>query len=204
MSSPGVGSNQRYKCMRVRAIARRIGLHLLRRVVRVIHAANLINEVAVEGWRTRLKSCGQRVYFQPALHIEMPENVEVGDKVSLGAFVHIWGGGGVRIGNGVMIGSHAVITSLTHDYNVLEMRDTLVGKPVVIEDHAWLGAHSVILPGITIGRGAVVGAGAVVTKDVPPRTIVAGAPAKVIRSLPESIVGEVLPAPVRGVVREQG
>lgn len=164
----------------------------------------MLNEVAADAWREQLKTCGKGVYFQPGVQIEMPEHVEIGDGVSLGAFAHIWGGGGVRIGRCVMLGSHVVITSLTHDYTVLEMNGTLVGKPVVVEDYVWLGAHAVILPGVTIGRGAVVGAGAVVTKDVPPRTIVAGAPAQVIRTLPESNVGERPLNPGVGILPRRG
>ena len=59
----------------------------------------------------------------------------------------------------------------------------IVAKEVVIEDGVFIGVHAIILPGVTIGEGAMVGAGAVVTKDVPPRTMVAGNPARVIRQL---------------------
>lgn len=59
------------------------------------------------------------------------------------------------------------------------------GAPVTIEDRAWIGARAIILKGVCVGRGAIVGAGAVVTRDVPPFTLVAGNPARVIRSLPE-------------------
>ena len=59
----------------------------------------------------------------------------------------------------------------------------MIPKPVRICDKVWLGARVTICPGVTIGEGAIVGAGAVVTKDVPPRTVVAGAPAKIIKEL---------------------
>ena len=107
--------------------------------------------------------------------------IEIGDDVSIAAYVHIWGEGSVRIGNRVMIGSHSAITSVTHDHSVDPMRDTVVLGSVVIEDDVWVGAHAVILPGVTIRSGAVVGAGSVVTHDVPARAIVAGAPARVAR-----------------------
>ena len=128
-----------------------------------------------------LKSCGRDVSVYIPVRIDGAENVEVGDNVSFGPFVHMWGGGGIKIGNGVMIGSHTAITSLTHDYNEEHMNKTLVRKPVVIEDNVWIGAHSIIMPGITIRKGAVIGAGSVVTKDVESDAIVIGAPAKLLK-----------------------
>lgn len=129
-----------------------------------------------------LKSCGKQVGIQMPVIFAQPEKIEIGDGVSVGGFVHIWGGGGVRIGNRVMIGSHSAITSITHDYTKEIMITTVVTKPIVICDDAWLGAHVLILPGVTIGQGAVIGAGAVVMADVPPRTIVAGVPARVLKT----------------------
>lgn len=61
----------------------------------------------------------------------------------------------------------------------------VIRKPIVVEDKAWIGFNSIILKGVTIGEGAIVGAGSVVTKDVPPYTIVAGNPARIIREIPE-------------------
>lgn len=112
------------------------------------------------------------------INIEGAEYVELGDNVSIAPFVHIWGHGGLKIGNRVMIASHAAITTLTHDYNQESMYTTLIRGRVVIEDDVWIGAQSVIMPGVTVGKGAVVGAGSVVTKDVAPYSIVLGIPAK--------------------------
>lgn len=125
-----------------------------------------------------LKACGENCSFYMPIYIAGPENVELGDKVSIAPFVHIWGHGGLNIGNRVMIGSNSVITTLTHDYNQDVMFGTLIKKRIVIEDDVWIGAHSTILPGITVGKGAVVGAGSVVTKDVAPYSIVVGVPAR--------------------------
>jgi acetyltransferase-like isoleucine patch superfamily enzyme len=125
-----------------------------------------------------LKSCGKNCYFQMPIHIESPWCVEIGDNVSIAAYVHMWGGGGIKIGNRVMIASHSAITSLTHDYTQEDMSKTLVKGSVTIEDDVWIGAHSVILPGISIGKGAVVGAGSVVTKTIEPYSIVFGSPAR--------------------------
>ncbi|MDW7775558.1 MAG: acyltransferase [Methanosarcinales archaeon] len=126
----------------------------------------------------QLESCGKGFSMQFPIEISGTENLEIGDNVSIASFVHIWGGGGVKIGNRVMIGSHVAITSLTHDYNKRIMFNTLKKGKIIIEDDVWIGTHSVILPGVLIGKGAVVGAGSIVTKDVKPYSIVLGVPAK--------------------------
>jgi maltose O-acetyltransferase len=128
-----------------------------------------------------IKSCGRNVGIQLPVVFAQPEMIEVGDDVSFSAFVHIWGAGSVRIGNRVMIGSHSAITSITHDYKQDPMHTTVVTRPVIVEDDAWLSAHVSIMPGVTIGRGAVVGAGSVVTKDVPAGAIMIGVPARVLK-----------------------
>lgn len=84
----------------------------------------------------------------------------------------------VRIGSNVSLGPEAALLTLGHDPQSSDFRD--VGGEVVVGDFAWIGYRAVLLHGITIGEGAVVGAGAVVTKDVAPYTIVAGNPARVI------------------------
>lgn len=117
----------------------------------------------------------------PHVIIHGPEQVAIGARCAIAEFVHIWGGGGITIGNDVMVASHAVITSLTHDTCAKVYRESLIARPVLIEDNVWIGAGSVILPGVRIGTGSVIGAGSVVTQDVPARTIVAGVPARALR-----------------------
>lgn len=110
--------------------------------------------------------------------------VIIGNDVSIAAYVHIWGHGGVTIGDRVMIGTHTSITSLTHDYNEDVMRFSVVSRPVIIGDDVWIGSNCVVLPGLHIGNGCVVGAGSVVTKDVERFSIVSGVPARVIGNRP--------------------
>lgn len=129
-----------------------------------------------------LASCGSDVQLHYPVTIEQPECVHVGSKVSIVAYTHIWGAGGVSIGNGVAIATHVAITSVTHDYTKAAWYDTIIHKPVVIADDVWIGSNAVIMPGITVGKGAVVGAGAIVTRDVAPGAIVAGVPARQIGS----------------------
>jgi len=91
--------------------------------------------------------------------------------------------GGLEIGENVNISSEVMIWTAQHDY-----RDPQFGaefKPVKIDDYAWLGPRSIILPGVTIGMGAVVAAGAVVSKDVTPNSVVGGIPATIIAERPK-------------------
>lgn len=154
--------------------------------------SSIINRVQ-EYWRqfqiartsARLKSCGKNTFFHLPLCFMQPEKIEIGDDCVIGAFVHVWGAGGVQIGNRTMIASHSTITSVTHDYEKADMFKTVVLKPVCIGQDVWIGSHAVIMPGITIGDGAVIGAGSVVTKDVPAQAIVFGIPARLVRFRPQ-------------------
>jgi acetyltransferase-like isoleucine patch superfamily enzyme len=94
--------------------------------------------------------------------------------------------GPVTVGNHVNLAQGVVVTALNHNFSNPAMRIDEQGvstTPVVIGDDIWIGANAVILPGVTVGSHSVVAAGAVVTKDVPPHTLVAGVPAKVIKNI---------------------
>jgi maltose O-acetyltransferase len=92
----------------------------------------------------------------------------------------------VTIGRRVSIGPGATLCTATHaiGYGSRRMRLPTLARPIVVEDGAWIGMYSLIMPGVTLGRGCVVAAGAVVTEDVPPDSLVAGNPATVTASLP--------------------
>jgi maltose O-acetyltransferase len=90
----------------------------------------------------------------------------------------------IKIGNHVALGHEVMIMTSSHQIgNDWHRAGLLYTAPVTIEGGAWIGSRSIILPGVTVGEGSVVGAGAVVTKDVPPHTLVGGVPAKVIRAI---------------------
>ena len=125
----------------------------------------------------QLAACGEGVSIQQPVVINDAAHLRVGARVSINAFVHIWATGGVTIGDDTLIASHVAITSLTHDSRAALFSASKVEKPIVIGRNVWIGAHAVILPGVTIGDGAIVGAGAVVTRDVAPGTVVVGVPA---------------------------
>jgi maltose O-acetyltransferase len=80
-----------------------------------------------------------------------------------------------------MIGSHTAISTVTHDFEAAIMYGTIVTGPIEIDDDVWIGTHAVVLPNVRIGKGAVVGAGSVVTRTVPSNAIVLGVPARVVK-----------------------
>jgi acetyltransferase-like isoleucine patch superfamily enzyme len=90
--------------------------------------------------------------------------------------------GGITIEDDVLIGPKVSLITESHPLNPSERKSLLV-KPIVIKRNAWIGAGATILPGVTIGENAVVAAGAVVSKDVPANTVVAGIPAKVVKTI---------------------
>ena len=116
----------------------------------------------------------------PPFHTDCGKNTKIGKRVFINAGCQFQDQGGITIGDDVLVGPQTIIATLNHDPDP-EKRGGMFAKPVVICDKVWLGARVTVCPGVTIGEGAIVGAGAVVTKDVPPRTVVAGVPAKVVR-----------------------
>lgn len=112
-------------------------------------------------------------------------SITIGDRSSVNAFCLINGYGHVRIGDGVRIASHCVILSSTHVFNDAALPIEAQGvtrEATMIGDDVWLGAHVVVVGGVEIGAHSVIGAGSVVRADVPPWSVAAGAPARVIRS----------------------
>ena len=90
----------------------------------------------------------------------------------------------VTIGERVFIGPNTAIYTIIHHLNAEERnRGVMASKPVTIGDNVWIGGNTVILPGVTIGEGAVIGAGSLVTKDIPPRTLAFGRPAVPVRAI---------------------
>jgi maltose O-acetyltransferase len=110
-------------------------------------------------------------------------NIELGDYSGIG--VNCWLIGPVKIGKYVMMGPEVFLIARNHNFDRIDIPMQLQGadgdKQITIEDDVWIGARAVILPGINIGKGSIIGAGAVVTKNVPAFAIVGGSPARVIR-----------------------
>lgn len=119
-----------------------------------------------------------KVLLYEGYHIRNPKGITIEDGVSIGPNVLLDGRKGLHIGKSAVIAYDAIIWTLNHDYNDLHFCGK--GAPVSIGEYAWICSRSIILPGITIGKGAIVASGAIVTKDVPEYAIVGGTPAKII------------------------
>jgi acetyltransferase-like isoleucine patch superfamily enzyme len=117
----------------------------------------------------------------PPFYCEFGKNLTFGENVFVNMGCRFQDTGGITIGEGSLIGHGTTLTTLNHAVDPARRAD-MVPAPVVIGRRVWLGASVTVVPGVTIGDGAVVGAGAVVTKDVPADTIVAGVPARLIRT----------------------
>lgn len=118
----------------------------------------------------------------PPFYTDFGRNIHLGKKVFINSGCCFQDQGGISIGDNVLIGHQCVLATINHDLDP-ERRGDMEMKRIVIERNVWIGSHATILPGVTIGEGSVVAAGAVVTKDVLPFTIVAGIPARPIRKI---------------------
>ena len=117
----------------------------------------------------------------PPFFCEFGKNLTLGEDVFVNMGCTFQDAGGITIGDGTLIGHNTTVVTLNHAVDPARRADMLPA-PVVIGRTVWLGAGVTVVPGVTIGDGAIVGAGAVVTKDVPANAIVAGVPARLIRT----------------------
>ncbi len=128
------------------------------------------------------KSIDNSFRMFPPFYTDFGRNMTIGKNVFINSGCHFQDQGGVWIGDGVLFGHNVVVATINHDLDPKNNRKNHYA-PVIFEDHAWIGSNVTILPGVTIGEWAVVAAGAVVTKDVEPYTVVGGVPAKVIKRI---------------------
>ena len=129
-----------------------------------------------------LKLFGMKIHgsvkFYEGFHIRSPHKIIIENGVSIGPHVLLDGRMGLHINKSAVLGYECIIWTLNHDYNDVNFCGK--GAPVEIGPYAWICSRSIILPGIKIGEGAVIASGAVVTHDVPPYSVVAGVPARII------------------------
>lgn len=116
---------------------------------------------------------------------DIGEGLKIGNNSNIGPFAYIGCSGFIEIGDNVMISPRVSIFAENHDFdnpNIIMKEQGVTKKFVKIEDDCWIAANSIILAGVTIGKGSVIAAGSVVTKDVPAYSVVAGVPAEIIKS----------------------
>ena len=118
----------------------------------------------------------------PPFHTDFGMNIKVGKRVTINMGVCMQDQGGINIGDGTFIGHNVVLATLNHDPDP-EKRAEIFPAPITIGKNVWIGSNSTILQGVNIGDGAIIAAGAVVTKDVPPMTVFGGVPAKKIKDI---------------------
>ena len=128
------------------------------------------------------KPLPQSTTVLPPFYIDYGKPVTIGEDCFIQQCCTFFGRCGITLGNGVFIGPKCNLITINHDVDP-ENRSATYGRPIVLEDKVWLGINVTVLPGVRIGYGSIVGANSVVTKDVPPMTIVAGSPAKVIKKI---------------------
>ena len=127
---------------------------------------------------------GQNIFIYPGVWITPGKNLKIGNHVDIAKDVIITSTGGVTIGDRTLIGYRTQILSANHSIPPIGEPFPISGdsfKEIIIENDVWIGANCIITAGVTIGEGAVVAAGSVVTKNVAPNSIVGGVPAKIIK-----------------------
>jgi galactoside O-acetyltransferase len=130
---------------------------------------------------------GPQVWIEPPLHVAYGVHTRIGEFVYANTGLTIVDDSPVIIKDRVMFGPHVTIATAGHPVHpAARPHGEQFSAPVVIEEDVWVGGHVVIMPGVTIGRGSVIAAGAVVTANVPPMVVAGGVPAKVLRPITDA------------------
>lgn len=120
----------------------------------------------------------------PPFYTDFGKNITIGKNVFINSGCHFQDQGGIEIGDGVLIGHNVVLATINHAIAPSEKRKNYYA-PIKIGNNVWIGSNTTVLPGVTIGEWSVIAAGTVVTKDVPPYTVVGGVPARVLKKVIE-------------------
>lgn len=135
--------------------------------------------------KSKLKRVGRNLKVSPTAFFKYPENIEIGNDVFINHLCSIWAApnGPIRIGNDVLFGPNSSVIASNHGVAPGRLIREQEGDdaPITIGNDVWIGANVVVTAGVHIGDGVVVGAGAVVTKDLPPYSICVGVPARPVK-----------------------
>lgn len=135
----------------------------------------------------QLMGCvGKNVWIEPPLHVAYGSQITLGDNFYANFNLVVVDDGKVIIGNNVMIAPNVTISTTGHPVDpTVRITGQQFSQTVTLEDNVWIGSGAVINPGVTIGRNSVIGAGSVVTKDIPADVVAAGVPCRVLRPIGE-------------------
>lgn len=148
---------------------------------------NFLRKIRLNRKKEKMIFCGEHSFIHPSTIISCPENIKIDEYVHIQPGCHLYGeGGGIHIGKGTVFAHDIQVFARNHMYDSPNLQyipydKRFVEKKVVIGEYVWVGARVTILPGVNIGKGAVIGAGSVVTHNVPDYAIVGGNPAKIIK-----------------------
>lgn len=136
--------------------------------------------------RQLMGSVGKNVWIEPPLHVAYGSQITLGDNFYANFNLVVVDNGKVIIGNNVMIAPNVTISTTGHPVDpTVRITGQQFSQTVTLEDNVWIGSGAVINPGVTIGRNSVIGAGSVVTKDIPADVVAAGVPCRVLRPIGE-------------------
>lgn len=127
-------------------------------------------------------SVDDSVTLFPPFTADFGQNIRLGKRVFINSGCRFQDQGGISVGDDCLIGHNVVLATLNHDIDPAHRGD-LAPAPIRIDRNVWLGANVTVLPGVTIGENVVVGAGSVVTKDIPVNSIAVGSPARIVRTI---------------------
>lgn len=118
----------------------------------------------------------------PPFYTDCGKNIKLGKNVFINSGCHFQDQGGIRIGDHTLIGHNVMLATLNHNINP-KLRSNIIASSINIGNQVWIGANVTICPGVKVGDGSIIAAGAVVTKDVPKNVVVGGIPAKIIKRI---------------------
>lgn len=147
----------------------------------VSRGGNIYKRIRASLAKNFIEYCGKNVNIEPYCRFDYA--LKIGNNSGIGKYSELYGD--ITIGENVMMGTNCIIYTRNHSFERIDIPMKEQGfqevKPVIIENDVWIGGRVTILPGVYVGKGAILGAGSVITKDVPKYAIVGGNPAKIIK-----------------------
>lgn len=154
--------------------------------IKLLKIYKILKNIIIKYRKKELLSVGENTTISNDFEFSSPENIKIGNNVYIGFGCRFIGYGGIKIGDGTIVAHQVEILTRNHNYDSVNLESipydkTYILKEVKVEDNVWIGSHVLILPGVSIGEGAVIGMGSVVTKDIPSFAVVGGNPAKILK-----------------------